>query len=733
MVPYVVALLLRAVCPHCAAADGGYTYPSPRVLVEQVPGNGQVPGNDGVPVHHASELETQTGSLGADLPPVQLSYSDIRFSVDVQKTKEQGGGIEKRQILRGCSGVFQPGRLTAVMGASGAGKTSLLNLVSGHSTAGAKSGSLRLNSQEVSLDDMMRVRELSAYIQQDDILLGSMTVREAVTLSARLRLPKSMSDSEKLERVERVLGVLGLMKCGDTVIGDAFNKGISGGEKRRTSIALELIKSPSILFLDEPTSGLDTYTAFSIVSLLREVAHEQNKTIVCTIHQPSSDIWAQFDDLVLLAHGSVMYHGPAAHVVDYFARCGYPCPENFNPADHLFMSVLYSMNKQLALISADMAGSAASPRKGAITAANEDQHEGPAFKVPDTVAAAEEGSALVQARDAASAYELAAKEEDERVAGLLKQWQESSECSALQKHVDNPLSSPLPDPSVIRAERPGQLYAFQLLAARRWRDLLRDKMKLRVQFAQYLFFAIVLGLIFLQLGKSQKNVQDRQGCLFFVCVQATFMSFMSNLNTFGPEKLVMQREMESGLYNLPAFFFSRWIVEVPFRVIFPFIYSTITYWMIGFQQLGDNFILFAIALILIDNCGTNMSIMICSLFPDVQQAMQAGPAFVLPLMVFAGFYVQLDSIGWWFRWITYISPIRYGFVATVKNELEGLTFECPPAPAACAFPTGERAIQQLGIEDEGSVGINLVWNLLLVIGFLSMAFLLMWRSTRKRS
>jgi ABC-type multidrug transport system permease subunit len=151
----------------------------------------------------------------------------------------------------------------------------------------------------------------------------------------------------------------------------------------------------------------------------------------------------------------------------------------------------------------------------------------------------------------------------------------------------------------------------------------------------------VLGLVFLRLGKSQKNVQDRQGndltlathritcvarvlrmsgstflvssffaslclgCLFFVCVQAMFMSFMSNLNTFGPEKLVMEREMQSGLYNLPAFFFSRWGVEVPFRVIFPLCYSAILYFMIGFQEEGENFILFAIGLILIDNCGTN--------------------------------------------------------------------------------------------------------------------------------
>jgi hypothetical protein len=203
------------------------------LVVEAPPGDvgKHTTNEEGLPdVHHASEINGN-GAKNADQPPVQLSYKDIRFAVDVKRSKEQGGGVEKRQILRGCSGVFQPGRLTAVLGASGAGKTSLLNVISGNRTEGKTSGTVRLNSQEVSLDDMTRVRELSAYIQQDDILFGSQTVREAVTLSARLRLPKSMSDEEKLERVERVINVLGLTKCADTVIGDAFNKGISGGEK----------------------------------------------------------------------------------------------------------------------------------------------------------------------------------------------------------------------------------------------------------------------------------------------------------------------------------------------------------------------------------------------------------------------------------------------------------------------------------------------------------------------
>lgn len=206
---------------------------------------------------------------------------------------------------------------------------------------------------------------------------------------------------------------------------------------------------------------------------------------------------------------------------------------------------------------------------------------------------------------------------------------------------------------------------------------------------------------------------------------------MSNLNTFGPERLVMQREMESGLYGLPAFFFSRWIVEVPFRVLFPLTYSSILYFMFGLQETGEKFILFTVTLILIDNCGTNMAVMICSVFPDVQQAMQAGPAFIMPLMVFSGFYVNLSSLGWWFRWISYISPVRYGYAAIIKNEMDGLVFHCNTGASSC-IRTGDQVIRSLGIENDPGVGVNLLILLGILGGFLLGAFYFMWKTTRKK-
>lgn len=241
--------------------------------------------------------------------------------------------------------------------------------------------------------------------------------------------------------------------------------------------------------------GLDTYTAHSIVALLRDIAHSQGKTVVCTIHQPSSDIFHMFDDLVLIADGQIMYHGPAEHTVAYFDQRGLPCPAEFNPADHLFFQVLYSMHDQLDMISSDMAASK-HRMENSLSGASPD-------------------------RDAASkaAYDAMQVKEKERVASLLDSWLTSPECATLHQSVSHPLTSPLPDPTAMRAERPGELYAFRLLSQRRWWDLLRDRMKIRMQFSQYIMFSILIGLIFLQLGSDQNSVQDRKGSLFFVCVQ----------------------------------------------------------------------------------------------------------------------------------------------------------------------------------------------------------------------
>ena len=156
-------------------------------------------------------------------------------------------------------------------------------------------------------------------------------------MSATLRLPKTATVAERNERITSTIKLLNLTKCADTIVGDSNVKGISGGERKRTAIAMELITNPSMIFLDEPTSGLDSFTAYSVVNLLRGLALS-GRTVIATIHQPSSEIFYLFDDLLLLAEGRVIYHGEVKNAIDYFGGLGFKCPQYVNPSDFIFMS-----------------------------------------------------------------------------------------------------------------------------------------------------------------------------------------------------------------------------------------------------------------------------------------------------------------------------------------------------------------------------------------------------------
>jgi ATP-binding cassette subfamily G (WHITE) protein 1 len=191
---------------------------------------------------------------------VEIVFKNLNYSVFLVEKIKKGfmkrEKIEKEKvILKNISGVFKAGRLTAVMGASGAGKTSLLNLIAGEVNKGAVSGDILVNGEAVI---GRAIKKISGFVFQDDVILATMTVREAIAMSATLRLPNSISAEQKMKKVDDLIKTLNLTKCQNTVIGNAQIKGISGGERKRTAMAMELITDPGVLFLDEPTSGLDT-------------------------------------------------------------------------------------------------------------------------------------------------------------------------------------------------------------------------------------------------------------------------------------------------------------------------------------------------------------------------------------------------------------------------------------------------------------------------------------------
>lgn len=232
------------------------------------------------------------------------------------------------------SGSLEPGKLLALMGPSGSGKTSMLNALAGRvpisSPNDVLTGSIQVNNKAQS-----NMHECSAYVEQDDNLFAYSTVNETLMFAASLRLPSTMPVEEKQSHVDTVIGKLGLTPARDVLIGKEGTRGVSGGERKRVTIGVELLHDPPLVFLDEPTSGLDSFQAQSVMETLRSLA-SNGHTVVCSIHQPRSSIYAMVDSLMLLAGGRCVYYGPSGPSChSYFAGLNHPVPSDFNPADHL--------------------------------------------------------------------------------------------------------------------------------------------------------------------------------------------------------------------------------------------------------------------------------------------------------------------------------------------------------------------------------------------------------------
>ncbi|KFZ21953.1 hypothetical protein V502_02901 [Pseudogymnoascus sp. VKM F-4520 (FW-2644)] len=276
------------------------------------------------PVHHEGGYTHDIGSvlMGESTYFVGL---DIKFNCIGYRIRASG-----KHILTGISGTAQKGSLLGIMGPSGSGKSTLVNILSGklHAT----SGSMSVQGVEMSLSDLSRFKDLIGYVPQDDIVHPYFTVRENLLFSGRIRLGGVVHEKQIERRVDQLIDALGLTKVKDSLVGDQERRGISGGERKRISIGLELIAAPKVLILDEPTSGLDAQAALSIIMLLKTLSRH-GITVICVVHQPRLEIFASLDTLLLLGSGKQIYFGPRSETEQYFKLMGYEFDPQLNPAD----------------------------------------------------------------------------------------------------------------------------------------------------------------------------------------------------------------------------------------------------------------------------------------------------------------------------------------------------------------------------------------------------------------
>ncbi|KAM7250324.1 hypothetical protein ACFE04_022207 [Oxalis oulophora] len=265
--------------------------------------------------------------------PVILKFEDIVYKITIRNNQgflRNRAKSEEKLILKGMTGIVKPGEILAMLGPSGSGKTTLLSALGGRLVDGKLTGKITYNNTILSNSMKRNI----GFVTQDDVLYPHLTVTETLVFTALLRLPNSLTTKEKILQAESVITQLGLTKCKNGIIGGPFVRGISGGERKRVSIGQEMLINPSLLLLDEATSGLDSTTAQKIVSTLSELA-AGGRTIVMTIHQPSSRLFYMFHKVVLLCEGNALYYGEGSRAMDYFKSVGYEPSLTMNPSEFM--------------------------------------------------------------------------------------------------------------------------------------------------------------------------------------------------------------------------------------------------------------------------------------------------------------------------------------------------------------------------------------------------------------
>lgn len=612
-----------------------------------------------------------------NVEPVDIQVRDLSVSIDVSTstlaalnalfTKQPEQERKLKHILQDVDANMPCGSLTAIIGGSGSGKTSMLNALSRRLKGArlATSGTTLYNGNS----KLSSVR--SAYVMQQDVLLPTLTVRETLTYAAELRLSPPTTATERRQVVEEVILELGLKECANTRIGNNIHKGCSGGEKRRTSLGVQLLSNPSVLFLDEPTTGLDATTAFQLIRTLKMLANK-GRTVIVTIHQPRSEIWGLFDNLLLLSGGSPLYSGPAADCLEYFAQQGHKLPALVNPAEFLI---------DLAAVDTRTEESEAS------------------------------SSAHVEA--------------------LKQAWRRSSLDRMSKPYNDDRRNSGFPmitHPTSRKQDSTGLSRQIRVLTVRTFKITYRDPMGMAGSLLEAVTMGVINGLIFLQLDGSLAGIRSREGALYTAAALQGYLILLFETYRLTVDIELFDRERSEGVVSVSAFLISRRLARLLVEDIpVPLIFSVIYYFMVGFRvEAGQFFIFFAVSVLMQYIAVTFATTCVAVSRNFAGASLIANMGYTIQSLG-CGYFVQSNQIPIWLRWVKWTAYVFYGFGALAANEFTantdspwGYFYDCPEpggvGDPACQQYTGRFVMQSLGFPDDW------VWRPILVLVGFAIAF-----------
>ncbi|WWC68886.1 uncharacterized protein I206_102822 [Kwoniella pini CBS 10737] len=597
-------------------------------------------------VKHASEIESHNRGKGTDVMESNMTRDKIEVAVKnltLRWERKGRGAVKDKQktILNEISIHFPAGEISAILGPSGAGKSTLLQLIAGRPlnpgpfSRFTHSGSLLFAGEAASSASRSNV----AFVEQDDDWhLPSLTVRETLTYAAILRLPDKMPRRQKVARAETVLRMLGLKDCADLPVGGQLLKGISGGEKRRLSLAVQMINDPAVLVVDEPTSGLDASIALSVMQVLRDIA-ATGRTVIATIHQPRSDIWKLADNVTLLAKGGVVaFNGRRSEAVDYFTKIDLPMPsEFFNPADHL-----------LDLVSVD-------PRP--------QEYE----------------SSLSRVKDLTLRWSTHVNNEDGG---------ENEKAKSTQV--------------LTRGEGTTSMrVALPVVLERHWKNLWRRKDIFFNRLVQTPLLGGMFILFFQRLNHGPSGAQDRIGITIESTSAIAFVGLLNAMAIFPADRnLYLHEAKSSARYSPATFVITYTLVELGFEIAGAIGYAAIMNIGVGMQTSVRIYFEFAVTIWAMVNMGESFAMIFGSWIQTEGLTVTVVSTFLSMIGQVSG--VISLSVPTWLAALAWGTCVKAATRIQIINESVGLVFNCTPdeiSSGTCVAQSGEQLLALFGWKD----------------------------------
>ncbi|KAH8369772.1 hypothetical protein KR093_000968 [Drosophila rubida] len=548
-----------------------------------------------------------------------VEFQDVFYTVDQRASFFRVTG--QRQILRGVSGSFRNGQLSAIMGPSGAGKSSLLNAISGFRKTGVK-GNIRMK------------RDNACYITQDDHHQTLLTVEELMNLSHDLKLKQHHKKEEQITEILKNLN----LNHRRNVTADR----LSGGERKRLSIALELVDNPNIFFLDEPTSGLDEVTAAQCIRLLRQMARE-GRTIVCTIHQPSATIYNYFDSIYVLAKGQCVFQGSPQATIPFLRIAQLDCPRHYSPSDYIIEVIDAEEGQLVPLLSeltdngkltyiggqVDMLNTQLQPQQAITTLFVEQPKRQflPAFFAGS--AASTDGSLMGGAGALLEQVKVFSR----------RLHQDRRKISGFQQFI--------------------VLMRVMLLRT------MRARLALIIQLVHHTLCGLFFGLIFFQLGNQGARMFDHLKFCIGAVLMIVYTQVMVPILSYPADVKVVKKETFNRWYSLLPYYLALTISRLPLQVALNVTFMAMTYWMSGLPEQLWRFCIFVAVGLMISLVAEGMGLAIGATF-SITNGSVVGPLIIAPLMGLAvyGFDFAPQITGG-MNLLMKFSYVRVGVVALV--------------------------------------------------------------------